>query len=141
MLREAFKSGRFQESPPNARHSEEAASEDGFETGACWVRQVLEPTIERANSELKPEEVEVRLDLNLDPRSTNHAHADFWFSELREGHRRMGPKYSLNVRGQEVWLFKAGQPGRVLGYIKNCHAAFIEGLLRESAKEFGAQLR
>jgi hypothetical protein len=141
-LREAFRSGRSsQQFPTKASHGEKPVAEKvGFEAGATWVREVLRPAIERANLELAPEGVTIKLELNLDPRSTNHAHADFWFSELHEGHCHMGLKYSLNVKGEQVWLYKAGTPGRVLGRIKDCGTEHIEDVLREGAKEFGAQI-
>jgi hypothetical protein len=104
------------------------------------VREVLSPEVERANSELKPEEVALSLDVNLDPRSTNHAHADLWFCELGDGNRRTGPKYSLNVIDRKVWLYKAGAPGRVLGNLEACGSEVVEAFLRDAAKEFGAQV-
>jgi hypothetical protein len=95
---------------PKAREgqtAEHAAS--AFQEGAAWVREVLGPAIERGNAELKPENVAFQLDVNLDPRSTNHAHADFWLSEMGEGQRAVGPKCSINVvGGQTVWLYKPG---------------------------------
>jgi hypothetical protein len=82
-----------------------------------WVRNFLVPAIEQGNSELQQHRVAIRLELNLDSRSTNHAHADFWFVET-EGQE--GPKYSINVLGgREVWLYKAGAPGGVLGTTDN----------------------
>src|ERR1700754_178183 len=82
-----------------------------FRDGAEWVRRVLVPTIDQSNAELQPVDVAFQLDLNLDPRSTNHAHADFWLSELGEGQRAVGPKYSINVLGgKNVWLYKPGVP-------------------------------
>jgi hypothetical protein len=109
-----------------------------FESGAQWVRRILTPAIEQANTDLKPEDVGIQLDVNLDPRSTNHAHADFWLSELGDGHRAVGPKYSVNVvGGQIVWLYKAGAPGRVLGTVGRCGPDDIQALLRDAAEEFG----
>jgi hypothetical protein len=102
------------------------------------VQDVLVPTVQRANAELEPEGVVVRLDLNLDPRSTNHAHADLWLSELCDGDRKVGPKYSFNVRRREVWLYKAGEPGRSLGDMSQYGPQGIEGLLRDAAGEFGS---
>ena len=76
-----------------------------------WVRNFLVSAVEQGNSELQEHHIAIRLDLNLDRRSTNHAHADFWFIESGG---QEGPKYSINVRGgREVWLYKAGAPGRV----------------------------
>jgi len=62
-----------------------------FQDGAHWVQQVLIPAIREGNAELEPEQVAFQLDLNLDRRSTNHAHADFWLSEVKEGQRAVGP--------------------------------------------------
>jgi hypothetical protein len=86
-------------------------AERTFEAGAVWVRKVLSSGVDRANVELDPEKV--ALLVNLDPPKTNHAHADLWFFELGEGHRRTGPKYSLNVVCRKVWLYESGVPGRV----------------------------
>src|SRR3954463_7544925 len=84
-LRDAFMNGREwggerrkAAGGPEADHP----SAPTFQAGAEWVRRVLVPAIERANTELQPVDVAFKLDLNLDPRSTNHAHADFWLSEL-----------------------------------------------------------
>jgi hypothetical protein len=65
-----------------------------FGRGVEWVRNVLVPAMEQGNSELQQHRVAIRLDLNLDSRSTNHAHADFWFIETGG---QEGPKYSINV--------------------------------------------
>ena len=113
-----------------------------FQAGAEWVRRVLVPAIERANTELQPVDVAFKLDLNLDPRSTNHAHADFWLSELGEGQRAVGPKYSINVLGgQNVWLYKPGVPGRDLGNVDRYGLDEIEMLLQDAAEEFGMMAR
>ena len=109
-----------------------------FQDGAHWVQQVLIPAISEGNAELEPEHVAFQLDLNLDPRSTNHAHADFWLSEIKEGQRAVGPRYSINVLGgRNVWLYKHGAPGRELGTIARCGSAEIRALLLEAAEEFG----
>jgi hypothetical protein len=84
----------------------------------------------------------LQLDLNLDPRSTNHAHADFWLSELGEGQRAVGPKYSVNVLGgKNVWLYKPGAPGRDLGTLDRCGPDAIQTLLQDAAQEFGGMAR
>lgn len=113
-----------------------------FRDGAEWVRQVLVPAIEQGNAELHGVDVAFQLDLNLDPRSTNHAHADFWLSELGEGQRAVGPKYSINVLGgQNVWLYKPGAPGRDLGTADRCGPDAIHTLLQDAAEEFGRMAR
>ena len=136
-LRNALKRGGYE--APNPSGSEDPHSSAGaFQDGAEWVRQVLVPAITEGNAELQPEHVAFQLDLNLDPRSTNHAHADFWLTEIKEGHRAVGPKYSINVLGgQDVWLYKPGAPGRELGSIDRCGSAEIQTLLLEAAEEFG----
>jgi hypothetical protein len=99
---------------------------------------VLIPAISEGNAELEPEHVGFQLDLNLDSRSTNHAHADFWLSEIKEGQRSVGPKYSINVlSGRNVWLYKHGASGKELGTIDRCGPAEIRALLLEAAEEFG----
>jgi hypothetical protein len=144
-LRDAFMNGRewAGERRKAAGGSEGAnPSAPTFEAGAEWVRRVLVPAIERANSELQPVDVAFRLDLNLDPRSTNHAHADFWLSELGEGQRAVGPKYSINVLGgQNVWLYKPGVPGQDLGSVDRYGLDEIEMLLQDAAEEFGMMAR
>jgi len=107
-----------------------------FGRGVEWVRNLLVPAVEQGNSELQEHHIAIRLDLNLDRRSTNHAHADFWFIETGG---QEGPKYSINVRGgREVWLYKAGAPGRVLGTTDDCGDDQLRELLCCAAKEFGA---
>jgi hypothetical protein len=43
-----------------------------FEGGVEWVRNFLVPAVEQGNSELQQHHIAIRLDLNLDSRSTNH---------------------------------------------------------------------
>jgi hypothetical protein len=93
--------------------------------------------------ELQQHKVNFRLDLNLDPRSTNHAHADFWLCEVEShaGQLFQGPKYSINVLdGRDVWLYKPGAPGRVLGTIDDCGEGLREAL-RDAAEEGGRLFR
>jgi hypothetical protein len=109
-----------------------------FGRGVEWVRNFLVPAVEQGNSELQQHHIAIRLDLNLDRRSTNHAHADFWFTETGG---QEGPKYSINVLGgREVWLYKAGSPGRVLGTTDNWGDDQLRNLLCGAAKEFGAPM-
>jgi hypothetical protein len=68
-----------------------------FQNGAAWVARVLVPAIEQGNAELEPERAAFRLDLNLDPHSTNHAHAEFWLAEL-DGRRAQGQMSSAGIR-------------------------------------------
>lgn len=142
-LYDAFMNGREHahgKSPQVADGSDNPAA--AFHVGADWVRQVLVPCIERGNVELQSVQVTIELDLNLDPRSTNHAHADFWLADLGEGPRAVGPKYSINVLGgQCVWLYKAGGQGRELGAVDRCGVEEIETLLLEAAEEFGRMPR
>ena len=143
-LRDAFMNGR-------ERAGERSKTADGpqaehptstFGDGAEWVRRVLVPAIDRANAELQPVHIAFQLDLNLDSRSTNHAHADFWLSELGEGQRAVGPKYSVNVLGgQNVWLYRPGAPGRNLGTLDRCGPDAIQTLLQDVAEEFGRMAR
>ena len=104
------------------------------------LRADLSWTPAPGNAELEPEHVAFQLDLNLDARSTNHAHADFW-SEIKEGQSAGGPRYSINVPGgRNIWLYKHGAPGRELGSIDGCGSAEIRALLLEAAEEFGSRL-
>ena len=109
-LQEALKRGS-----ERARNRSNTDDSHAFQEGADWVRQVLIPAITEGNAELEPEHVAFQLDLNMDPRSTNHAHADFWLSEVKEGQRAVGPRYSINVLGgRNIWLYKHGAPGRAI---------------------------
>jgi len=111
-----------------------------FQNGAAWVARVLVPAIEQGNAELEPERAALRLDLNLDPHSTNHAHAEFWLAEL-DGRRAQGLRYSTNViGGDSVWLYKPGEPERAFGSVAECGADLVWDLLRGAAEEFGAQI-
>jgi hypothetical protein len=140
-LRNALKRGGCEARNPSPSDDPDALAR-AFQDGAEWVRQVLIPAITEGNAELQPEQVAFQLDLNLDPRSTNHAHADFWLSEIKEGQRAAGPRYSINVLGgRNVWLYKPGAPGRELGIIDQCGPAEIQTLLLEAVEEFGRAIR
>jgi hypothetical protein len=54
------------------------------------------------NEEMQGSGASLRLDLNLDHRSTNYPHCDFWFvqSDSPSGQSYDGSKYSINVTGQ-----------------------------------------
>ncbi|WP_213291116.1 hypothetical protein [Bradyrhizobium sp. sGM-13] len=137
-VRDAFTRGRSHFGGP-AHPGVGPAS--GFQNGAAWVAWVLVPAIELGNAELEPEHVVFRLDLNLDPQSNHHAHADFWLAELDDGRRAQGLRYSINViGGQSVWLYKPGEPGRALGTVGECDADLVGDLLRGAAEEFGEQI-
>jgi hypothetical protein len=141
-LRDAFTSAR---GAPAAREQEGGGSRPSrspFETGAAWVRDVLVPAIERANAELQPERIAFATDLNLDPRSTPHAHADFWLTTLSDGARAAGARHSLNViDGEIVMLYRPGAPGQALGTLDECGPDAIRDLLRRALQQFGEQLR
>jgi hypothetical protein len=142
-LRDAFTNGREwagQRSKPSDGQRTASTFQNGAEwvDGAEWVRRVLIPAIERGNPELQPEHVAFHLNVNLDPRSSNYAHADFWLSEIGEGQGAVGPKHSINILGgKSVWLYKTGGPGRELGTIDRCGPDDIQNLLRNAAEEFG----
>jgi hypothetical protein len=117
--------------------SKTAASLQAQSSPARAIRHTV-PAIDRANAELQPVHIAFQLDFNLDLRSTNHAHADFWLSERGEGQRAVGPKYSVNVLGgQNVWLYKPGAPGLDLGIFDRCGPDAIQRLLQDAAEEFG----
>lgn len=91
---------------------------ESFQRGVEWVETVLVPAVKRADDEMRGLGAALRLDLNLDRRSTNHPHCDFSFvqTECPSGQSYDGPKYSINVTADcEVRLYKSGAPGRVLG--------------------------
>jgi len=75
----AFLAGRKKASETRTEQSKP----DLFQIGADWVEQVLKPAVDEADAALRPHGVGVRLDLNLDRRSTNHAHADFWLVQTQ----------------------------------------------------------
>jgi hypothetical protein len=129
---EAFLSARGDAEPRPEKYD---TGEQEFGRGVEWVRNFLVPAVEEGNSELQQHHIAIRLNLNLDRCSTNHAHADFWFIETGG---QEGPKYSINVLGgREVWLYKAGAPGRVLGTIDNLGHDELRKLICGAAKEFG----
>jgi hypothetical protein len=108
---------------------------DAFTSGAAWVETMLIPSVRQAASALEAHGVTIRLDTNLDRRSTNHAHADFWLAT--KDNSTQGPKYSINVRGDVIMLYKAGASGRSLGAIDKIGAAEVDALLASAAEEFG----
>jgi hypothetical protein len=117
---------------------------DQFRQGAAWVEAVLVPAVKQANEEMYGSGAALRLDLNLDHRSTNHPHCDFWFvqTDSPSGQSYDGPKYSINVTADcEVWLYKSGAPGRSLGMISAIGSTEIRALLREAANEYSALYR
>jgi hypothetical protein len=95
-LRDAFTNGR-EWAGQRSKPADGQRTASTFQNGAEWVRRVLIPAIERGNPELQPEHVAFHLDVNLDPRSSNYAHADFWLSEIGEGQRAVGPKHSIII--------------------------------------------
>jgi hypothetical protein len=137
-MREAFRAGWARTGPLKNIPRAEVRSAFAFEAGASWVREILLESIGRANFDLRSEGVEFKVDVNLEPQSTNHAHADFWLASFGEGCSATGPKYSINViEGQIVWLYKAGAEGRALGTISEFGPDRTETLLREAVEEFG----
>jgi hypothetical protein len=81
---------------------------------------------------------------DLDRRSTNHPHCDFWFvqTDCPSGQSYHRPKYSINVAADcEVRLYKTGAPGRRLGSIDAVGPNEIGALLREAAEEYGTLYR
>jgi hypothetical protein len=108
---------------------------DTFARGVAWVETMLIPSIRQAASALEAHGVTIRLDTNLDRRSTNHAHADFWLATKDDSIQ--GPKYSINALGDEIMLYKAGASGRSLGPIDKVGTAELDALLASAAEEFG----
>jgi hypothetical protein len=121
----------------------EQTKPDPFQLGVDWVEQVLKPAVEDADAALRPHGVGVRLDVNVDRRSTNHAHADFWLvqTQTASGQSYDGPKHSINVVGREIMLYKAGAPGRSLGTTDTVGANEAKDLLRQAAEEYGTLFR
>jgi hypothetical protein len=121
----------------------EQTKPDLFQLGVEWVEKVLKPAVNEADAALRPHGVGVRLDLNLDRRSTNHPHADFWLVQTHtaSGQSYDGPKYSINVVGRDIMLYKAGAAGRSLGTTDAVGANEIHNLLRQAAEEYGTLFR
>ena len=105
---------------------------DMFGRGAAWVETILIPSIRQAASTLEAHGVTIRLDTNLDRRSTNHAHADFWLAT--KDNSIQGP---INVLGNGIMLYKTGASGRNLGAIDTFGTAELNALLASAAEEFG----
>jgi hypothetical protein len=137
----AFFAGRDRAEKPLNKDEQQA---DQFQQGAAWVEAVLVPAVKQANEEMQGSGAALRLDLNLDHRSTNHPHCGFWFvqTDSPSGQVYDGPKYSINVTGQgDIWLYKSGAPGRTLGTISAVGPTEIRALLREAAQAYGALYR
>jgi hypothetical protein len=138
---DAFLAGRNR--ADKAPNKEEQKS-DSFQRGVEWVETVLVPAVKQANDEMHGSGAALRLDPNLDRRSTNHPHCDFWFVQTGcpSGQSYDGPKYSINVTADcEVRLYKPGAPGRGLGVIDTVGPNEIRELLGEAAKEYGTLYR
>ena len=92
---------------------------------------------------MRPHGVGVRLDLNLDRRSANHAHADFWLvqTDTASGQTYDGPRYSINLVGRDVMLYKTGADGRSLGTTDAVGANEVRDVLRQAAEEYGTLFR
>ena len=138
-ISDAFLAGRKQAS--GTRNDQTKA--DTFQFGVDWVEYVLKPAVEQADAELRPHGVGVRLDTNLDRRSTNHAHADFWLlqTQTASGQSYDGPKHSINVVGRDIMLYKPGAAGRSLGTTDKVGANEVKDLLRRAAEEYGKLFR
>lgn len=137
----AFLAGRDRAEKPLNKDEQQA---DQFQRGAAWVETVLVPAVKQANEEMQGSGAALRLDLNLDHRSTNHPHCDFRFvqTDSPSGQSYDGPKYSINVTGEcDVWLYKTGAPGRSLGLTSTVGPNEIRALLREAAQEYGTLYR
>ncbi|NVO16587.1 MAG: hypothetical protein HXX10_21375 [Rhodoplanes sp.] len=135
-IQDAFLAGRNQQDQGQA-----ARVVSGFEAGTEWARTVLLPAIENANADLAQAHVTFRVDTNLDPHSTNHAHVDFWLVPLGgepAGGAPHGIRHSINVRdGRDVWLFRHGESGENLGTIDSVGPAQCETMLARAAGEYG----
>jgi len=116
---------------------------DAFQLGVDWVENALKPAVEQADAARRPHGVGVRLDLNLDRRSTDHPHADFWLvqTQTASGQSYDGPKYSVIVTERDIMLYKTGADGRSLGTIDAVGANEVRNLLRQAAEEYGALFR
>jgi hypothetical protein len=138
-ISDAFLAGRKRASETRT----EQTKPDPFQIGVDWVEQVLKPAVKEADAALRPHGVSVRLDLNLDHSSTNHAHADFWLvqTQTASGQSYDGPKHSLNVVGRDIMLYKTGAPGRALGTTDTVGANEVKDLLRQAAEEYGSLFR
>ena len=140
-ITEAFLAGRKHASETQTDQNKN--KRDAFQIGVGWVETVLKPAVNEADAALRPHGVGVRLDLNLDPHSTNHAHADFWLvqTQTASGQSYDGPKYSLNVVGRDIMLYKTGAAGRSLGTTDSVGANEVRNLLRQAAEEYGTLFR
>jgi hypothetical protein len=108
---------------------------DTFGRGAAWVETMLIPSMNQAATALAAHGVTIRLDTNIDRKSTNHAHADFWLAT--KDNSLQGPKHSINVLSDVIMLYKAGASGRNLGAIDKFGTPELNALLASAAEEFG----
>ncbi len=138
-ISDAFLAGRKRAGETRA----DQTKPDAFQIGVDWVETVLKPAVGEADAALRPHGVSVRLDLNLDRRSTNHAHADFWLvqTQTASGQSYDGPKHSVIVSGRDIMLYKTGAEGRSLGTTDAVGANDARSLLRQAAEEYGALFR
>lgn len=138
-ISEAFLAGRRRASD----QTKEAQPTDAFQRGVEWVEGVLKPAVKHADEALRDHGVAIRFDVNLDRRSTNHPHADFWFVQMgtASGQSYDGPKYSFNVVQRDIMLYKTGAAGRSLGTIGSVGPDELRALLRQAAEEYGALFR
>lgn len=135
-VQDAFVAGRGAQTPGRA---EGDAAPSAFDRGVGWAREVLLPAIEQANAELGAHGVQFRVDTNLDPRSTGHAHVDFWIAPTGEqsGGSPHGLRHSINVReGRDVWLYRHGDAGQLLGTVDEMNAEACESLLARAAGDY-----
>lgn len=138
---DAFLAGRNRADKTPKKDEQENGA---FQRGVEWVETVLVSAVKWADGEMSGSGAALRLDLNLDRRSTNHPHCDFWFVQTGcpSGQSYDGPKYSINVTADcEVRLYKSGAPGRVLGVTDAVGPNQVRELLCEAAKEYGTLYR
>ncbi|RAI40817.1 hypothetical protein [Rhodoplanes roseus] len=135
-VQDAFLAGREASSQGRAAG---VAAVSAFDRGVAWARDVLLPALERANADLGVHGVQFRVDTNLDPRSTNHAHVDFWIAPTAEqsGGSPHGLRHSINVRdGGDVWLYRHGDSGEKLGTVETMDADACETMLARAAGDY-----
>ena len=73
---DAFLAGRNRADKTPKKDEQENGA---FQRGVEWVETVLVSAVKWADGEMSGSGAALRLDLNLDRRSTNHPHCDFWF--------------------------------------------------------------
>ena len=129
-----FRNGRDQEGGCKpATHRRQSANQSSVARNGCALFSFRRSSVAMLSLSRK---VGFRIDVNLDPRSTNHAHADFWLSETGEGHRADRAQVFDQHIGASAYTSKASRDV-ISAMLGNAGSEAIAELQREATKESG----